>query len=166
MKNQKGITLITLVVTMVIMLILTVTISVNYGRYKMEAEKASFEEDMNSLREAVEHYYAQNKELPVINRYGYTAMFQDVKNVNDNNVYYVIDIRKLDVNLHFGKDFDEILTRSRNAEILDLVDVYIINEQSHTIYYPKGIIYGSGTLYTFMEKYTNVKDKVNTNIQG
>ena len=166
MKDQKGITLITLVITMVVMLILTITISVNFGSYKMELEKANFEEDINSLREAVEHYYAQNKELPVINRYGYTTILTSTKNVNDNNVYYVIDIRKLDVNLHLGKDFDEVLTRNANEQIMDLLDVYIINEQSHTIYYPKGIDYGNTDYYTFMENYTNVQDKINTNIQG
>ena len=163
MKNEKGITLITLIVTIIVMLILITSVTINLGPYKNEVVRTSFEEDINSLREEVEHYYAINKTLPVINRYGYTDMFESIKNVNDNDKYYVIDIRKIDVDLKIGKDFYRALARDIDDEIFDLLDIYIINEQSHTIYYPKGIDYNGVVLYTLIEQYSNVKDKAEDN---
>ena len=159
MKNQKGITLITLVITIIIMLLLIVTITVNVGPYKAALVRNSFEEDFKSLQEGIANYYARNKELPVINKYTSTFMLDSVKNVNDGNDYYVIDIRQLDVDLHFGREFYNALARDVSNEIDDLLDVYIINEQSHTIYYPKGITINGMVVYTLYEEYSFVSDE-------
>ena len=158
MKSEKGITLITLVITIIIMLILIVTVTVNIGPYRTALLRNSFEEDMNSLKEAIANYYTRNKELPVVNKYINTFMLSDIKNVNDGNDYYVIDIRQLDVDLHYGREFYNTIARDIDSEIDDLLDVYIINEQSHTIYYPKGINYSGVIYYTLPEEFSYVKN--------
>lgn len=160
MKNQKGITLITLVITIIIMLILIVTITVNINPFKSAIKRNSFEEDFRSLQEAIVNYYARNKELPVINKYTSTFMLDDVKNVNDGDDYYVIDIRQLDVDLHFGREFYNALARDIESDVDDLLDLYIINKQSHTIYYPKGITFDGMVIYTLYEEYSFVQSEV------
>lgn len=160
MRSEKGITLITLVLTMVIMIILITTISINLNLYKAEVARNSFEEDINALKEEIEQYYAIYKTLPIINKYGYTDMFNSVKNINDNENYYVIDIRKLDVELNLGSEFYKILAKDRDEEVLDFLDVYIMNESSHTVYYPKGVNYNGVILYTVIEPYSGVQGEL------
>ena len=155
-KNERGITLVALVITIVIMIILTFTITINISQFNEQKTKSNFETDINSLTEEVSQYYARAKTIPVINKYTNTVMLTGIKNVNDNDNYYVIDIRQLDVNLNNGKDYQTALLRDRNQSISDLLDIYIINEQSHTIYYPKGANYNGSIHYTSSEIYTNV----------
>ena len=155
-NNQKGVTLIALVITIVLMLILTITINVNVDQYGEQKLKTNYESDMSRLEQAISQYFAREKELPIINKYINVVMLTGIKNVNDNNNYYVIDLEKIDVKLNYGKDFDIIKSRSRAEEISDLSDVYIINEQSHTIYYPKGVNYRGKIHYLSDNVYSNI----------
>ena len=56
MKNESGITLITLVITIVVMIILTFTISVNIQPYLEQRAKSNFETDMQRLKEEVDEF--------------------------------------------------------------------------------------------------------------
>ena len=157
MKNERGITLITLTVTLIIILILSVTMAVNFAPYESQRKKADFSKDIHSLTEEIEHYYAKNKELPVINRYANVAMLESTKNVNDNDTYYVIDIRALEVELNYGEEFEKILLINEEEKItaeMNFLDVYIVNEKSHTVYYPKGIVFDGEIHYRLNEQYT------------
>jgi len=156
MKNSKGITLITLVLTIVLLIILTFTISINIDQYKIEKIKNNFRSDITALEEEINQYYARIHELPIINKYIDTTRLIGIKNVNDNDEYYVIDINQLDVSLNYGKDYYEILLKSRDEEITGLYDVYIINEQSHTIYYLAGAIYDGKVNYTLDNDYSKI----------
>lgn len=148
MKSEKGITLLTLVITIVLMIILTFTISVNIQPYKEQRAKTNFEQDMQNLREEILQLYARTKWVPIRNPYTNTSMLEDIKNVNDNENYYVIDINYLDVTLNNGAGFKKIIKeRSETDPITDILDVYIINEKTLTIYYPKGVTYGGRTYY-------------------
>lgn len=156
MKNQNGITLITLVITIVIMMILTFTVTINIEPYKNQKAKTNFETDIQKLREEVEQYYARDKELPIINRYTNTTMLNEIKNINDNDEYYVLDIKQLEVKLNYGKDYFEVTKKKITENIIDLLDVYIINSQSHTIYYPKGIEYNGKVNYRLPEVFSEI----------
>lgn len=156
MKNQRGITLITLSITIVIMIILTFTITVNIEPYQNQKRKTNFETDMQSLREEIEQYYVRVKDLPVINQFANTSMLEEIRNINDNENYYVIDIKQLDVKLNYGADYNKIVKKDITEKITDLLDVYIINEQSHTIYYPKGIQYNGKVYYRLSEVFSEV----------
>lgn len=146
LTSNKGVTLLTLTITIVIMLILSFTISINVSTYVERKQKTNLETDITNLQEEISHYYIENKSIPIANKYINTAML--MKDANDNENYYVIDLSKLeDLDLNYGKDYDTITDFT--IEIDDLVDIYIINEQSHTIYYPKGIKYDGKTYYSF-----------------
>ena len=87
-KKQSGITLTALVITLVVLIILTFTIAINYRPYSNEKVKSNFKADVKELREEVDQYYARNHELPVINKYSDSvgiASIQSEKNENDND---------------------------------------------------------------------------------
>ena len=157
MKNQKGITLITLAITIVVMMILTFSIAVNIEPYMNQKRKSNFETDIQRLKEEISQYYAREKDIPTINRFTNTTMFDTVKNINDNDEYYVIDLKQLDVDLNYGKDYYTISKKEISEVITDLLDVYIINKQSHTIYYPKGIEYNGKIHYRLPQVFSEIE---------
>ena len=161
MRNNRGITLITLVFTLIILIILSFTMLINLEQYAGKKRKANFEEDMQTLKEEISQYYARNKELPIINKYTNISMLDYSTNKNDNDEYYVIDIKKLDMReLKYGKDYAKVTAKNENEEITDLLDIYIINKQSHTIYYPQGMKYEGITHYTLEKNNSEIVDRI------
>lgn len=154
-KSNSGITLLSLSLTIAIMLILSFTIAININDYMEKEARIKLETDILKLQEKVDNYYSKNNALPIINEYTNTVLLK--KNINDNDKYYVIDISKLEkIDLNYGEDYNKI--ENKENPIGDLFDLYIINEQSHTIYYPKGIQYKGKFYYT-------IEDKSNTKIE-
>lgn len=156
MKNNKGITLIALIITIVVLMILTFTITVNVDQYATQKIKANFEKDIKSLNEEINQYYARKKKLPIINKFSNISMLENIRNVNDNDQYYIIDLKQLDVDLNYGSEYSKIISKEAIEEITDILDIYIINEQSHTIYYPKGIEYNGKIHYRLPEVFSEI----------
>lgn len=156
LKSNKGITLITLVITIVVMLILSFTISINANNYIERTKKANLDTDLQRLQEKVEIYYSKNKEIPMLNKYTNVAMLE--KKENDNENYYVIDLDKLEgIELNYGKDFEK--AKQLEGEIADLLDIYIINEESHVIYYPKGVEFDNKMYYTLVGDQSKISNE-------
>ncbi|MBP3255460.1 MAG: hypothetical protein J6M60_03100 [Clostridia bacterium] len=153
-KNESGISLMVLVITVILLLILTFTMTISITQYAEEIKMNKFSTDMTTLNEEITQYYSRKKELPIINQFTNTTSFAEVKNVNDGAEYYVIDLDKLNVKLNYGKDYEGITNKEEN--ITDLIDVYIVNKQSHTVYYPKGIEINGKTYYKLVEEFTGV----------
>lgn len=72
--------------------------------------------------------------------YDKTTLQKELKDeisVNDGEKYYTIDISKIDnITLNYGNDYAKPTTMDR----------YVINEETHVIYYLKGIHY-EGKMY-------------------
>lgn len=97
--------------------------------------------DIRILKEKIESYYLEYGGLPISSEYTGTIP-SNVKNPNDNDRYYKINLNAMkNLTLH-----TEI-----NEECF-----YVINEQSHTIYYPKGIEVDGITYYCLPEKYVKI----------
>ena len=134
-KNEKGITLIALVVTMIVIMILTVAFTANISS-TMELNKYyRVKEDIIALTDEVQNYYNENGSLPVS---GASFTFEctenpDEKNPNDNNKYYTIDTTLLDVDIQ-SKD-----------------STYIVNQRSLTVYCKEGVILDNIIHYTIYE---------------
>lgn len=144
MKNCKGITLISLIITITLMVIISgVTVSVSMDRFKINNVK-KMQNDIQLLNNKVEAYYLKYGGLPVLRdnseiKYTYSELDFN-KNVNDNENYYIIDFGAIgNITLNYGKEGYE------NPNVSD--DVYIINEKTHTVYYVKGIEFKDGTVY-------------------
>lgn len=137
-KSEKGISIITLGVMIVILLIIS-QVAIYNSRNAIKLKKIEeLKNDIEILDTKVAEYYSKKQILPLGPRYTNTSMITsnpDVLNPNDDIYeYYIIDLKKLEnLSLNNGRDFDKIL-EDRNLE-----DIYIINKESHTIYYPKGV---------------------------
>ena len=158
-KDEKGITLIALVITIVIILMLVLTVTNHMGELKTAKNYTDFEKDMNRLKEAVISYYASNQTLPIRNIYTNISMIQGIKNPNDGTDYYVLDLDKLNMDLkilEYGKvGYDKVKQFPVNYDITtkdSITDLYIINEDTHTIYYPEGVEIMEKKQYRLLEK--------------
>ena len=165
-NKERGVTLIALVVTIVILSLLACTVAANVDGLTNTKTKTDFEQDISELAEKVEQYYARNKTLPVLNEYTNTSMFIDVKNVNDSDTYWVIDIASLGLDsLNYGADYQTIQAMNDpSADVSQYTDVYIINRGSHTIYYPKGVEYDGAIHYSVEDYYSEANVTINANI--
>ncbi len=91
--------------------------------------------DIKLLDERIRLYYLDNGNLPITDKK--IDNFSFSINPNDNDSYFEIDLSKLeDLNIELG--------RKTSGED----DYYIINEESMTIYYLKGVKYQNKEFHT------------------
>lgn len=140
MKNKnRGITLVSLVVTIVIILILTTIIVKNtytgsdYKKYKLMCA------DVKLLEDKILIYYNKYANLPLITDNGQVFLEdlpEGLSSVLDteNHEYWKIDISKLSgVTLNYG----------------DAEDVFIIDTTTYDVYYLNGIEYDGDIYYMY-----------------
>lgn len=155
LTSNKGITLLTLTITMILMMILSFTVIINMYSYIQKQNFSNLETDITKLKEEIAHYYSKNKTLPVLGKPFEVEI--PGKNVNDNENYYVIDLSKMqELNLNYGKDFEKL--KAEEIYIDTATDIYFINEQSHTIYYLAGVVYNGEIYYTTMGNGVKIED--------
>lgn len=149
-KSNKAIALVSLLITIAVMLIITsITISVSYDRFKINNLNKMLN-DLEFLRDKVSNYYLKYGVLPLLrdNETNQPIIYESIEfepNVNDNGNYYIIDLKAMEgISLNFGLEI------FNNPDITS-DDVYIINEKSHNIYYPRGIEWDG-------EKYYSIAD--------
>ena len=141
MKNQKGITLMILVVTVIVMALTAGTITYNsVAAIKMRAYYDMCA-DIELLDEKIAlNYLENNGKLPTDETTPNSSAEMtsgENSNPNNNGNFYKIDLTKLD-NLSLN-----------NSE-------YYINEQSHTIYCSTGVTLDGYTYYTVPQNYTKI----------
>ena len=170
LKNEKGITLVALAITVFVLSIISVPVLVNMTNINQFDRYAKFKDDIDILRESISIAY-HNKEVTDIGpKYAGTTTFlsnkqngKDVKNVNDSDTYYVISIEKVNEGLHadmtelnFGTGNKKSSTNTETYTSAETDDVYIINAQSKTIYYVRGIDYNGQKYYRLNEDFSSV----------
>lgn len=100
--------------------------------------------DIITLEDKISLYYLNYGYLPV-NKERMTDFKDKSINPNDGEKYYEIDLTVLeDINLAFGK--------KESGED----DVYIVNADSHTVYYVKGVEYNGEEYFTRKLDYQEV----------
>ena len=149
MKNNKGITMISLVIT-IIVLIIVASITIYNGTAQLGIKRVnSLYADIDSISTKVAEYYLKNEKLPVFenkyidNKTNLEKLFREngattnITNANDGDDYYVLDLSKLDnLTLNYGDEYkDWTSTSSAN----DIQNIYIINSVTHEIYFPHGV---------------------------
>lgn len=141
LKNNRGISLITLIVTIIVLAIL-VSLSIRNMDTGTDIRNYNYMcADIELLETKVMTYYNEKGTLPVKG-----DPIADVKSTlgaqassRDNDIYYQIDVSQLyNITLNYGGG--NISNRN----------IYIINEQSHEIYYYKGTEYQGTTYYKHM----------------
>ena len=111
MKKNNGITMMTLVLTIMLIMLVSGTI----GYYATKSLKIqnikNMYSDIDVLEAKIDQYYIKNKELPILSN---KINFEDSENPNDEtNEYFIIDLAKLgNLNLNYGKDFETVKDNS------------------------------------------------------
>lgn len=140
-----GVTLVILVITIVVMIIITATVVSLATNNLKTKDLANMYADIKSLDDKIAVFYNQYGSLPVKEQFTGYASFKTVANPNDDkDGYYVIDINKLD---------SLVLTKKLTWQN---DDVYIINTKTHTIYYPKGVVFDGETYYRLSGEYSKI----------
>lgn len=150
LKNSKGVTLVTLIVTIIVLLIVS-NVTIYSVKNNLGIEKLkNMQNDIENLSDKISAYYNQYGTLPIIDgEYTNINEIKDAELINknvDKGNFYIIDLSALEnLTLTYGKDFKNIKnTSDKNT----LKDIYIINETSHNIFYVKGIKSDGEMYYT------------------
>jgi hypothetical protein len=166
-KSEKGITLIALATTVAVLLLIAIPTTMNLTTVTEAGKYSEFYNDITNLEESINELYPVGTALstsnigPEFTGTGFLTRTQGdksnpnqtVKNPNDGTKYYVINVTKLtsDLKNKFGIDFAGLNYGNGNYKVstgdstyTGTDDVYVINAQSRTIYYPAGIEYQSG----------------------
>lgn len=164
-KSNKGVTLMALTITIIVMLIITSTVIYNTNNYVKTEKINKLYNDMESLNAKIEEYYLKFGEVPTVgndvycnketlkNLLNVNSTVNNVEllttdntiiNPNDSNEYYIIDLEKLDgltLNYGYGSDYKKVKSMIENSEeiTINFDDLYIINKITHQIYYPNGV---------------------------
>ena len=153
LRSQKGINMITLSIAVIILVIITSILVYNAkDETKIKALNNMYN-DIEQLNNKVSSYYLEHGDIPKGDEYTDVAFIDSLddtqKNPNNAGKFYVINLNTLEgVSLNYGKKFDETTANEK--------DIYIINEVSHTIYYPRGIKVENITYYTEPDTWTEV----------
>ncbi len=151
-KNNKGITMVALSATILIIVILTGTLVYNTLNGLENRRINNLYNDIRLLKDKVASYYAEYGELPISIKYPNTENIVGI-NKNDNDDYYVIDLTLLsNITLSYGKGFDKLQNERKVG-----YDIYIINKQSHNIYYPQGVKFDNVIYYTMPSEESEIK---------
>lgn len=152
--GQKGVTLVTLSIAIIIMIIITSTLIYNITTGSKVKALNNMYYDITKIKDKLDMYYINYHTIPILETpYKNTSHIQGV-NPNDNGVYYVIDLEALEsMNLNYGQDYNTYKTNPSDT----LTNLYIVNERSHSIYYVQGVLFDNKTYYTKPEESTKVE---------
>ena len=137
MKKSKnsGISLISLTITVIVLIIISSMLIYNAKNGIKMRNLNMMENDIEILDDKINSYYVRYGALPIEIRYIGDINF--TMQPNESGEYYVIDLKAIEgVTLNYGLDFNSITNEN---DTLTKDDVYIIDAQSHHIYYARGI---------------------------
>lgn len=159
MKN-KGITLLALLVTIIVILILTSTIIISYDNIISDVQKRDFAREVYTLRQVVLDYEFMNGSYPIIQEVSLNLNSIDVayQNQFSNEPGYesksiilnTIDLYKAGVD-----------SLNRGTKDLGADDYYAFSTVTKKVYYIKGQKAGDNTYYTLTDelyKLIDIKD--------
>ena len=171
--QKKGISMVTLIITIVVATILASAGIVTVSNSIFDATLTAFANDLNTIQDQVKLYYIQNDEFPVFNletafsqgdiinlvsANGNSSEFEEELSLNgdfnDNSAlgaFYKIDLSKLNV---------EKTSRGTKQDG-DESDIYVVSYPSMNVYYLKGIKVKNVKYYSLSSKivkYVKVAD--------
>lgn len=159
LRNDKGVTLLALTITIIVLLIIT-SIVINNSKSQLVIKRLNnLFSDIDSINTKVTDYYLKNNSLPIFKENTYFNSSSEFNsfisskygsattiNVNDDGPYYVLNLAKLEnLTLNYGIEYKEWTDTSTFNSYQDL---YIINAVTHQVYYPYGIKYGDEIFFT------------------
>lgn len=152
-RNNKGVTLVALAIAVAIIMILTNVVVYNAIDGLRANKLGNLQADIENLRDKVSNYYAQNGAIPADTSIEYTNIgnLSSIIGATDTGKFYVIDLAAMEnVTLNYGRDYEKIRNKevTTQSEINNLTDLYIINFDSHNVFYVAGIEVDGKMYYT------------------
>ena len=155
-KQNKGVSLVSLAVAIIILVIITNILVYNAKDNVYIKSLTNMYNDVSNLREKISNYYSIYGDIPVKVKYENTEVINNLQTagiigVNDKiDEFYVIELSALEgLTLNLGEDYKKIKNNEAitQEEINNLRDIYIINKNSHNIFYADGVSGGDGKYY-------------------
>jgi len=162
-KNNKGVSLITLTVAVSILIIITGTLIYSTKDTIEIRNLKNMYDDIELLEDKVDEYYIKYGGIPGNLVYTNTGFLEDIlkgpdktEGTGDDSLdagnYYVIDLVSLEgiTSLNYGRDYEDVKDKTTltTDECINYTDLYIINQETHQIYYVRGIESDGGTYHT------------------
>lgn len=151
-EKKKGISLLALSITIVIMIILASTIVISYSSILQDTLKKDFASEIYSIEKLAQEYYFMNQEYPVSDPYilslssiqeEFRDQFEKEKIEGDRITLYQIDFVQCGV---------ENIKRGHRASEKD---IYVISKITGKVYYINGITIEQIRYYTLTEELKN-----------
>lgn len=151
LKQERGVSLISLTIAVIVILAITGMMIYNSRDSVYIKNLTNMYNDVSNLRDKISEYYSQYGDIPIAQKYTNTNHLNKVKGANDTGDFYVIDVSAIDnLTLNYGKDFEKIKNITSQEKIDSNKDLYIINYNSHNVFYVKGIEYDvNGEIRTY-----------------
>jgi len=161
-KQQKGITLVSLVITIVVILILTVTIVLNTRTTSKVQTLTALRSDISNLTQKISDFYNEYGEIPGDIEYTNIGNIKGVLNSiekSGSSKFYVIDLQAMKgVSLNYGNDYE--LVKNTNTATANTYDnLYIVNGETHNVFYVRGItVEENGLNKTYYTSYDKAEE--------
>ena len=155
MGQNKGITMISVTIIVIVILILT-GVLIYDARDSLKVTKLqSMQSDIQNLRDKISNYYAQYGQIPARIKYTNTDNIGKIMTTGvispkiDTGDFYIIELSSLEnLTLNYGEDYKNITNATTESEASQYEDIYIINETSQNIFYVEGIQVDGEWFYT------------------
>lgn len=149
LKQEKGVTLISLAVVIIILGIIMSMLLYSIKDTNDVTKLTNLYSDIDNLTDKISNYYSKYGRIPAFEKQGLNEKVASLSNspigVNDTGNFLVIDLNAIEnLTLNYGQDFKNI---KQNA-LENNTDLYIINENSHNVFYLKGIKIENKIYYT------------------
>lgn len=167
-KGERGVTLISLAATVIIVGIITTMLLYSIKDTDQVGKLTNLYTDIDNLKDKASTYYATYGKLPALPstridvdnkvKADFTEDSNNPIGFNDEGKFLVIDLNALEnLTLNYGEDFKKIEAGTPINQDNDK-DLYVINEQSHNVFYWKGVVADGKKYYTNQDKDTEKID--------
>ena len=151
-NNSRGVSLVSLSIAIVILVIITNILIYNVKDNLKVGNLRNMQNDISNLKDKISSYYAQNGKIPAQIKYTNVEHIRVaglISDAVDTGDFYIIDLSALEnLTLNYGEDYKNITADLTEQQINEFLDLYIINETSHNIFYVKGIKVDNDVFYT------------------
>ena len=170
-KQEKGVTVASVAIAVIVILIITTMLAFSAKDTVYIKSLTNLYNDIEALRGKISTYYAQYGGIPAKIPYTIPDNWGGKNFIGENDIdaegnkgngFFVIDLKELDgLTLNYGEGYKNITADQTEIEENLDDDLYIINKNSHNIFYVKGIKVstnnGTKMFYTDEENVDEVK---------
>ena len=141
MKKDKGITLISLSIAVIIILTITGMILYSAKDNIYIKNLTNMQNDIANLRDKISLYYSEYGDIPARTEYPDITNLKNagVIGANDTGNFLIIELEELNgLTLNYGGDYKTYKEKANKGDytnLEDLTDIYIINEDNNETLY-------------------------------